>query len=94
MTSHKLCKLLDKRPWYSYSVKHVRSKLKITRKQLLGMIMLAEEQINVFEYNGVEFIGLERRRLDYERDKANGTNHVEDLIKFGHYHHTPGCVLL
>jgi hypothetical protein len=30
-------------------------------------------------------LGLESRRLDYEADKQNGTNHIEDLIKQGYY---------
>jgi len=43
------------------------------------------DQINIFKYNDVTYIGLESRRLDYERDKANGSNHVEKMINAGLY---------
>jgi len=43
------------------------------------------KQINVFQYNGVEYIGLEVRRLDYEIDKQEGRNWVEMLIAHGMY---------
>lgn len=42
-------------------------------------------QINIFEFNGIEYMGLEERRLDYERDRANGTNWVEKAIREGRY---------
>lgn len=66
-------------------------KLKITRSELIDLIKLTEQerdvQINVFTYDGnnVEYVGLESRRLDYERDKLNGTNRIEKLIKQGYY---------
>jgi len=42
-------------------------------------------QINQFTYGRHEYVGLESRRLDYERDKALGTNKIEDLILQGVY---------
>ncbi len=46
---------------------------------------LTHDTINVFTYNNVEYVGLETRRLDYERDKAAGTNWVEHAIARGEY---------
>ena len=43
------------------------------------------DEINIFNYNGIEYMGLESRRLDYEHDKINGTNWVEEEIKRGTY---------
>ena len=42
-------------------------------------------QVNIFTFNGVEYIGLESRKQDYDRDKAAGTNFVEKKIKEGLY---------
>ena len=33
----------------------------------------------------MRYVGLESRRIDYEKDKQNGTNHIEKLIKEGKY---------
>lgn len=43
------------------------------------------DEINIFNYNGIEYMGLESRRIDYERDKLEGTNWVEKEIKRGKY---------
>ena len=43
------------------------------------------DEINIFNYNDIEYMGLESRRLDYEHDKINGTNWVEEEIKRGTY---------
>jgi len=43
------------------------------------------DQVNVFTFLGVEYIGLETRREDYEKDKKAGTNYVEKLIQAGCY---------
>ena len=42
-------------------------------------------QVNIFTFKGVEYIGLESRKRDYDRDKAAGTNFIEDKIKRGDY---------
>jgi hypothetical protein len=66
----------------------------INRTELLELIDRTKSkksiQINVFTYegNGIEYIGLESRRIDYERDKENGVNHIEKLIESGHYGET------
>jgi len=54
-------------------------------KQALEFEQIFEDQINIFTFKGVTYIGLESRRLDYERDKLSGTNMVEDYIKKGFY---------
>lgn len=46
---------------------------------------LTDDSINVFTWGGKTYIGLESRRIDYERDKANNCNWVEDAIKSGYY---------
>ena len=47
--------------------------------------MLACMQVNIFKFKGVEYIGLQSRKEDYDRDKKAGTNFVEDKIKRGDY---------
>jgi len=37
------------------------------------------------DQDGVWYVGLESRRIDYERDKESGVDHVEDLLKIGYY---------
>jgi hypothetical protein len=75
-------------PWYSYSTMWLLQALDVTAVELAGLVhglRTRGHQVNVFDYNGVEYIGLETRRLDYERDRKNGVNHVETLIAQGHY---------
>ena len=43
------------------------------------------DKVNFFEFQNREYVGLESRRLHYEEDKLNGTNHVEKLIAAGVY---------
>ena len=42
-------------------------------------------QVNIFKFKGVEYIGLQSRKEDYDRDKKSGTNFVEHKIKRGGY---------
>ena len=85
----RLMDTLEDRRWYSYGTRALCRKLDIQRDLLLGLVQHMEKktgkQINVFQYNGVEYIGLEVRRLDYEIDKQEGRNWVEMLIAHGMY---------
>jgi hypothetical protein len=80
-----LIQLLERRPWYSFGTQMICKELRINRKQLMQLISHSSEQINVFKFNGVEYIGLESRRIDYELDKFAGINLVEKLIEQNHY---------
>jgi hypothetical protein len=81
--------LLADRTFYSYETVGVAQTLAITRPQLLDVAAASGDRsgdaVNVFTFGGVEYLGLESRRVDYEEDKAAGTNHVEDKIKSGWY---------
>ncbi len=46
---------------------------------------LFTDQINVFKYNDVTYIGLQSRKKDYDHDAVEGNNWVEDAIKSGYY---------
>lgn len=82
---------LTKRPWYSYSPKLVAETCGIkTWKELFDTCKslsdkLIGDHVNYFNYNGVDYLGLQSRKLDYYRDAKNGVNPVEKLIKLGHY---------
>jgi hypothetical protein len=80
---------LEDRRWYSYGTEALCRKLDIPRDLLLKLVKHMEKetgkQINIFEYNGVEYVGLEERRFDYEKDKQEGRNWVEILIAHGMY---------
>ncbi len=90
-----LYSLLSNKNYYSLTLQFVSHQLNISLPilRLLGtnsilsqkFISQYNDHINIFTFNNVEYIGLESRRLDYERDKANGTNWVEDAIKAGYY---------
>lgn len=60
-----------------------------SRRELVKLAKVLSEEIkddiNFFVYNDVEYVGLETRRIDYERDKLAGTNKIEKLIKRGFY---------
>ena len=81
--------VLEDRRWYSYGTEALGRQLGVSRRQLGALATRVQEatgrQINIFEYRGVDYIGLEERRLDYERDKAAGTNWVEAAIARGEY---------
>ncbi len=81
--------LLKKDERYSYSLNYLNKKLGTSNKELF---IIAEslskdenDKINVFKFGDIWFMGFESRRLDYERDKKNGNNPVEPLIKKGIY---------
>jgi hypothetical protein len=80
---------LSDRRWYSYSSKGICSYLKISQVQLRKVAMTLQKKvkdnINFFTFKNVEYVGWESRRLDYERDKINGTNKIEKLIAKGYY---------
>jgi hypothetical protein len=85
-----LLRFLSDPEWYSWSVAYTRRKCGArSRQQLLNVAASLgpkiNDQVNVFTFGGVEYIGLETRRLDYERDKLNGTNKVERMIQLGLY---------
>ena len=83
-----LLKLLQDKRWYSLAPSYVCKRLGIHMTQLEQLIKeldAADHQVNVFKYGVYTYIGLETRRIDYERDKKAGTNHVEEWIKDGVY---------
>ena len=59
--------------------------MRITSRQHVCVTQKNASQVNIFKFKGVEYIGLESRKQDYDRDKAAGTNFVEDKIKRGDY---------
>jgi hypothetical protein len=85
----RLMEILGDRRWYSYGTDALCRKLNMPHDHLLAMAKhmenVTEEQINVFEHNGTEYMGLESRRVDYEKDKQEGKNWVEDAIAQGRY---------
>jgi len=84
----KVLNLLQNPEWYSLGTKAFLETLKIDIPVLKACLTRLREKghkINVFTYGGRQYIGLEYRRLDYERDKRNGVNHVERWIKEGVY---------
>jgi hypothetical protein len=88
-----LFQALDEHPWYSFSTGFLLEKLHVdvpTLQQLvdqLDELLRAQgtDHVNVFVYGGVQYIGLESRRIAYDRDKAAGTNHVDRLVQQGVY---------
>jgi hypothetical protein len=90
-------KLLSNRDYYSLEINYVSKILNISKLDLQSFDnklksidsqqfeKFFNDKINIFIYNKVEYIGLESRRIDYDKDKLNGTNWVEDAIKAGYY---------
>lgn len=93
----RLYALLNDNNYYSLEIIYTAKKLGSSMTKLLNydynrntdqsrdFEQLTNDHINVFRYNDVTYIGLESRRLDYERDKQLGVNWVEDSIKAGLY---------
>jgi hypothetical protein len=89
----KIYRLLSKKEYYSLSIKYVSRELNVPLSYLqslnhkIGMRFENRfgDRINIFIFNDVEYIGLESRRIDYEIDKMNGCNWVEDAIAAGLY---------
>jgi len=83
--------------FYSYSLKHVSSKTRIPIENILKFDnkkdtneskifrLITNDHINIFNYNGIVYVGLETERLRYERDAKSGNNYVERLIANGVY---------
>jgi hypothetical protein len=77
--------------WYSYSISGIQrlcNFLSLDDVYETGFRLnhrLIGDRINVFTYNDVVYMGLESRRIDYQRDKAAGTNKIERLIQLGVY---------
>jgi hypothetical protein len=89
----KIYELLSNKSYYSLSVRYLAHKLSISESYLRSLdhtistkfSNLFDDPINIFTYNNIVYIGLESRRLAYERDKLNGTNWVEQAILEGKY---------
>ena len=83
--------------WYSASFENFMRENDMTRDELnditypngkyveLFKKKFNNDWINVFTFNNRTYVGLESRRIDYEKDKNNGINHVEQKIKTGYY---------
>ena len=86
---NKLWSILNSDQYYSISSKYLMKEFNIDRDKLTQLVKSLEKnkkvQVNTFEYNSIEYIGLESRRIDYEKDKVNGTNRIEKLIEKGYY---------
>eukprot|EP01084_Bolivina_argentea_P167283 290358_1 len=46
-----------------------------------------DDWINIFAFKDVTYVGLQSRKIDYDKDKENGTNIVEQRIQNGYYDH-------
>ena len=89
--------LLNKKSYYSLEINYATSilsrefsdvNLHTFRPNSIDSIefnRITQDTINIFIYNGITYIGLESRRIDYERDAALGINWVEDAICNGEY---------
>jgi hypothetical protein len=94
-----LWKILNDKSYYSISPNYITKKMNISLDLLNNLLIQVEKvygmKINKFTYNNYKYIGLESRRIDYENDKKNGTNHIEHLIEQGVYDKpTSGCCIL
>jgi len=87
---HELYTILRDKKWYSYGISLIKRKIGINNTTELKEISTSlsdkiNDNVNFFSYNNVRYVGLESRRLDYERDKKAGINKVEKLIAIGAY---------
>lgn len=76
--------------WYSLGIDHPALLwMGKTREARLTWLQThldkSKTKLNLFQFQDKWFVGTEKRRLDYERDKKNGANHVESLIEQGVY---------
>lgn len=80
-------KLLNNKRYYSLSIPYVATKIGCSCAYLrsLNGTKLHHDLVNVFVFKNVEYIGLESRRLAYERDSLDNKNWVEDAIAAGLY---------
>lgn len=85
----KLYHLLSDKSYYSLRLDYVANILKISVNNIRSLSDAFEERfgdkLNIFIFNNVEYIGLQSRKIDYDRDASNGTNWVEKAIKEGYY---------
>ena len=82
--------IIKNKEWYSYGLQYIMRLLDLQSVEEMTKIAVSlsnkiGDKVNIFSYNGVYYVGLETRRLDYERDRREGKNKVEKLIKQGHY---------
>jgi len=83
-----LLQLLQDRRWYSLAPSYLKEHLHLTTAQLNQEIQRLRHrgiQVNIFDFNGRTYVGLESRRLDYDRDEQAGTNHIAKLVDRGFY---------
>ena len=80
-----------KKGWYSYTLGYTSRKTGISTRRINKLFESKcfeeryNDSLNIFKYNGIKYIGLGSRRLDYENDKVLGKNKVEKLIDDGYY---------
>jgi hypothetical protein len=75
--------LLTDPSYYSLEIGYLSSQTGVSveyLRSLNGVRLVPWDWVNVFTYNNVTYVGLESRRIAYERDKEAGTNWVEDAI--------------
>lgn len=76
---------LNNRDYYSLEINYVARKFNLSKLNFEVFQLLMNDSINIFTYNNITYIGLESRRIDYERDKKLGINWVEKAIREGKY---------
>jgi len=90
----KLYGILNNRKYYSLEINYLARRVGVSIKTLrsintdqnaIDFFRLIKDSINIFSYNNIEYIGLESRRIDYDRDKELGVNWVENAVNEGKY---------
>ena len=66
-------------------IKHKSGKNSESFERYILKIKGVKDHVNIFDFNGITYVGLETRKKDYDRDRKNGTNRIENLIKDGWY---------
>lgn len=89
-SEQRLYDILADTNWYSYGIRTVLKKghfksLDQLVETAISLSIKINDKVNFFTYLNVNYVGLESRRLDYERDKQLGINKVEKLIAKGAY---------
>jgi hypothetical protein len=97
ITTDKLLRLygiLNSRKYYSLEINYLSKRVGIpvktlrsiyTNQNAINFFDLIKDDINIFFYNDIEYVGLESRKIDYDRDKDLGVNWVENAINEGKY---------
>jgi hypothetical protein len=93
--SQQIYELLNDKSYYSLTLSYAAEQLQLPRSVLRKFAdsndirkkfeQCTGDQLNMFKFNQVTYIGLETRRIQYEIDKVNGTNWVEKAIVAGEY---------